>query len=375
MIARTMEITGIAVYQVDLPIAEGSYDWSGENSYEAFDSTIVRLETDANFVGWGEVVTLGSAYLPAYARGARAAIEELAPAVLGIDPTQPAVLAERLDRRLRGHPYAKSVLDVACWDLAGKVAGVPVSTLLGGRFGKDVPLYRAISQDTPEAMAESVATYRDAGYKNFQLKIGEDPVTDAKRIRATRTELDDECVLDADANTGMTRHEAVRLVEAVDDVDVYIEQPCHSYEACRAVRRKTDHPFVLDEVMTGVDAVVRGYQDDAMDVVNLKIAKVGGLTRARTIRNLCAQFELSMIIEDTWGSEIATAAIAHLAQSTPSDARLASTDFQSYNTVTTADGAPETADGRMRAPTAPGLGVEPGSDILGEPLATYGGNA
>ncbi|MCD2204595.1 cis-3-hydroxy-L-proline dehydratase [Halobacterium sp. KA-6] len=370
-----MEITSIKVYQVDLPIAEGSYDWSNGNSYESFDSTIVRLETDTGLAGWGEVATLGSAYLPAYARGARAAIEELAPAVLGADPTQPAVLAERLDRQLRGHPYAKSVLDVACWDLAGKAAGVPVSTLLGGQFGEDVPLYRAISQDTPEAMAKSVANYHDAGYENFQLKIGEDPVTDAERIRASRAELDDECILDADANTGLTRHEAVRLVEAIDDIDVYVEQPCQSYEACRAIRRKTDHPFVLDEVMTGIDAVVRGYQDDAMDVVNLKIAKVGGLTRARTIRDLCAQFELSMIIEDTWGSEIATAAIAHLAQSTPADYRLASTDFQSYNTVTTADGAPERADGRMRASTAPGLGVEPRLDVLGEPLATYGGKA
>jgi L-alanine-DL-glutamate epimerase-like enolase superfamily enzyme len=370
-----MEITGISVYQVDLPIAEGSYDWSGGNSYEAFDSTIVRLETDDGRSGWGEVATLGSAYLPAHARGARAAIEELAPAVLGADPRQPAVLAERLDRRLRGHPYAKSVLDMACWDLAGKAADAPVSTLLGGRFGDDVPLYRAISQDTPEAMADSVATYRDQGYENFQLKIGEGPVIDAERIRATRAELDDEHVLDADANTGLTRHEAVRLVEAVDDVDVYIEQPCHTYEACRAVRRKTEHPFVLDEVMTGVDAVTRGYNDDAMDAVNLKIAKVGGLTRAWTIRDLCSQFELAMIVEDTWGSEIATAAIAHLAQSTPADACLASTDFQSYNTVTTADGAPETADGRMRASTEPGLGVDPRMDVLGEPVATYGDGA
>ncbi|PHQ37482.1 mandelate racemase [Halorubrum persicum] len=370
-----MEITDISVYQVDLPIAEGSYDWSGENSYEAFDSTIVQLETDVGFVGWGEVATLGSAYLPAYARGVRAGVEELAPTVLGADPTQPPVLAERLDRQLRGHPYVKSALDMACWDLAGKAADVPVSTLLGGRFGEDVPLYRAISQDTPEAMAECVATYRDEGYENFQLKIGGDPMIDAERIRMTRDELDDECIVDADANTGLTRPEAVRLVKEIKDVDVYIEQPCHSYEACRAVRRQTDHPFVLDEVMTGADAVVRGYHEDAMDVVNLKIAKVGGLTRARTIRDLCAQFELSMIVEDTWGSEIATAAIAHLAQSTPAECRLASTDFQSYNGVTTADGAPETADGRMRTPRTPGLGVEPRLDVLGDPVATYGGGA
>lgn len=366
-----MEITEIAVYQVDLPIAEGSYDWSGDNSYEAFDSTVVRLETDAGVTGWGEVSTLGSAYLPAFARGARAGIEELADATLGSDPTQPGVVAEALDRRLRGHPYAKSALDVACWDVTGKVAGEPVADLLGGRFGDSAPLYRAISQDTPEAMAESVATYRDQGYGTFQLKVGEGPVVDAERIRAARDVLEPKHVLDADFNTGLTRHEAVRTVDSVRDVDVYIEQPCRTYEECRAVRRRTDKPFVLDESIDGVGPVIRGHEEDAMDVVNLKIAKVGGLTRAGTVRDLCVELGFAMILEDTWGSEIATAAIAHLAHSTPPEARFATTDFHNYNAVTTADGAPAAENGRMAAPTEPGLGVEPREDVLGDPVATY----
>ena len=366
-----MEITKIAVYQVDLPIADGSYDWSGGNSYEAFDSTIVRLQTDEGLDGWGEIATLGSAYLPAFARGARAGIEELSATVLGADPTQPAVLANRLDRRLRGHPYVKSALDVACWDIAGKSAGKPVVDLLGGRFGDDVPLYRAISQGTPEEMAARVAKYRDEGYQKFQLKIGEGPVIDAERIRAARDELGPEHVLDADCNTGLTRHEAVRLVEAVSDVDVYIEQPCRTYEECRAVRRKTDHPFVLDEVIDGVQPVIQGYHDDAMDVVNVKIAKLGGLTQARLVRDLCAELGFAMILEDTWGSEIATAAISHLAHSTPAQAQFATTDFHNYNAVTTADGAPETADGAMAASDEPGLGIEPREDVLGDPVATY----
>jgi len=366
-----MKVTELAVFQVDLPIADGSYDWSGGNSYDAFESTVVRLRTDEGPTGWGEVTTLGSSYLPAFPRGARAGIEELAPAVLGADPTQPAVLAERLDRRLNGHPYAKSGIDVACWDVTGKTAGLPVAELLGGRFGESAPLYRAISQGTPEEMAERVATYRDEGYENFQLKIGEDPVTDAERIRATRAELDDGHVLDADANTGLSQHEAIRLVEAVADVDVYVEQPCSTYEECRAVRARTDHPFVLDEIMDGVQPIVRGYQEDAMDVVNVKIAKLGGLTRARAVRDLCADLGLAMIVEDTWGSEIATSAIAHLAHSTPPDARLAATDFHNYNAVTTADGAPPAEGGRMAAPAEPGLGIEPREDVLGDPVAVY----
>lgn len=366
-----MEVTELAVFQVDLPIEEGSYDWAGGQSYSAFDSTVVRLRTDEEVTGYGEVTTLGSTYLPAFSRGARAGIEELVPAVLGSDPTQPSVLADRLDRRLRGHPYAKSAIDVACWDIAGKQANVPVTDLLGGRFGDAVPLYRAISQGTPEEMAERVATYRDDGYKHFQLKIGEAPMIDAERIRATRAELDSEHILDADANTGLTQHEAVRLVEAVRDVDVYIEQPCSTYEECRAVRQRTDHPFVLDEVMDGIQPLIRGYQEDAMDVVNVKIAKLGGLTRARVVRDLCAELGLAMIIEDTWGSEIATSGIAHLAHSTPPDARLATTDFHNYNTVSTADGAPTVEGGQMVASTDVGLGVEPRTDILGDPVEVY----
>ena len=366
-----MNVTEIRVYQVDLPIAEGSYDWAGGNSYEAFDSTIVRLDTDEGIVGWGELSTLGTAYLPAFPRGARAGIEELADTVLGADPTQPAVLAERMDRRLRGHPYVKSAIDMACWDISGKVAGTPVADLLGGRFGDGAPLYRAISQGTPEEMAQRVAKYRDEGYGKFQLKVGEGPVIDAERIRAARAELDDEHVLDADCNTGLTRHEAVRLVELVDDVDVYIEQPCPTYEECRAVRKRTDHPFVLDEIIDGVQPIIRGHQEDAMDVINLKISKVGGLTRARTVRDLCSELGIAMIVEDTWGSEIATTAIAHLAHSTPTDVCFAATDFHNYNDVTTADGAPTGEDGTLVAPTDPGLGVEPREDVLGEPVATY----
>lgn len=366
-----MDVTGIDVYTVDLPIAEGTYDWAGGNSYATFDSTVLRLRTDGEHVGWGEVSMLGSAYLPAFGKGARAGVEELADAVLGADPTQPAVLADRLDSRLRGHPYVKSAFDLACWDLAGKTYGAPVADLLGGRYGDSVDLYRAISQDTPAAMARSVAEHRDEGYETFQLKVGEGPVVDEKRIRAARDELDAHHVLDADFNTGLSRHEAVRVADAVSDVDVYLEQPCDSYEACRAVRRRTDRPFVLDEVMTGVQPVLRGYEDDAMDVVNLKISKVGGLTRARTVRDLCADLELAMIVEDTWGSEIATSAIAHLAHSTPAAARFAATDFHNYNAVTTADGAPPAEGGTMAAPTEPGLGVEPRLDVLGDPVAVY----
>jgi L-alanine-DL-glutamate epimerase-like enolase superfamily enzyme len=368
-----VKIAAIRAYQIDLPLKEGSYKWSGGNAVSVFDSTVVAVETDSGLIGYGEVCPLGPAYLPAYARGARTGIAELAPQLLGADPLALDVLNRHMDAAMRGHPYVKSAIDMACWDLLGQAAGLPVATLMGGHVGEDFALYRAISQDTPAAMAARVAEYRQQGYRKFQLKVGGDPDTDIARIRAAAAKLKRGDVLIADANTGWTQHAAVRVADAVRDVDVYIEQPCQTYEQCLAVRRRTNRPFVLDEVIDGLDMVVRGAHDQAMDVINLKISKVGGLTKARQIRDLCVSLGIAMTIEDTWGGDITTAAIAHLAHSTPEALLFSATDFNSYLTVSFADGAPRRKRGRLAASREPGLGVRPRMKLLGKPVIDVGG--
>ncbi len=363
-----MNITRISVYRVDLPLHEGSYKWSGGKSVSVFDSTIVRVDTDEGVTGWGEVCPLGPFYLPAYAAGARVGIGELGPHLIGSDAFEVEKLNRLMDKALKGHTYVKSAIDMACWDILGKATGQPVCKLLGGRYGDDVVLYRAISQEAPEAMAKRIAEYRAEGYRRFQLKVGGDPDVDIARIRMAAAELEPGDRLVADANTGWLMHDAMRVVGAVRDVDVYIEQPCATYEECLSVRRHTDHPFVLDEIIDGVDVLVRGHADLAMDVVNIKISKFGGLTRAKQARDLCVSLGIAMTIEDSWGGDVTTAAIAHLAHSTPTELLFTCTDFNSYVTVSTADGAPERVNGRMAASTAPGLGVEPRMDVLGDPV-------
>jgi len=113
---------------------------------------------------------------------------------------------------------------------------------------------------------------------------------------------------------------------------------------------------------------VEGVRDHAMDIINLKISKVGGLTKARQIRDLCVSLGIALTIEDTWGGDIITAAIAHLAHSTPPNYLFTATDFNSYVTVSDASGAPQRKDGRMAASSNPGLGVEPRWELLGKPL-------
>ena len=327
--------------------------------------------TDSGEPGYGEVCPLGPFYLPAFSAGARAGIGELAPRLIGLDPTNLGRINAVMDTALLGHPYVKTAIDMACWDLFGKACGRPLCDLLGGRHGASIELYRAINQRPADEMAENVARYRDQGYRRFQLKVGGDPLADIERIRAASAVLRDGETLVADANAGWRADDAARVINAVSDIDVYIEQPCLSYAHCLATRRRARLPFILDEHIDGLDALLRAHHDLAMDAVNLKIGKLGGLSKAKLIRDLCVSLHLPMTIEDSWGGDIVTAAIAHLAHSTPERYRFSSTDFNSYVTVQNASGAPRRQDGCMTAGQNPGLGIAPDFDALGPAVATY----
>ena len=365
-----MLISRIDVYQVRYGLVDKTYAWSGGHSVNSFLSTIVKISTDQGLTGFGEVCPLGSAYMDAFASGVPAGIKEIAPALIGQDPTRIRSMNQIMDTTLGGHNYVKSPIDIACWDILGKACGKSVATLLGGRWAEEFPLYRAISQGPPEQMAATVAHYRSEGYRKFQLKVGGDPDTDVQRVHAVRSMLKAGDVLVADANTGWLPHQAIRVVNQLVGSDVYIEAPCASYEECLVVRRHTMLPVVLDELITGVTPFLRAYHDGAMDVINIKISRVGGLSKAVQLRNLCESLGIVMTIEDSWGGDITTAAIAHLAGSTRPESLFTSTDFNSYIDVILAPDAPRRREGRLPVPSGPGLGISIDEKALGAPVLT-----
>ena len=365
-----MLINRIDVFQVRYGLVDKTYAWSGGHSVNSFLSTIVKISTDQGLAGFGEVCPLGSAYMDAFASGVPAGIKEIAPALIGQDPTRIRSINHLMDATLGGHNYVKSPIDIACWDIVGKACGKSVATLLGGRWAEDFPLYRAISQGPPEQMAASVARYRSEGYRKFQLKVGGDPDVDVQRVRSVMSTLKSGDVLVADANTGWLAHQAIRVVNQLADADVYIEAPCVSYEECLVVRRHTTLPVVLDELITGVTPFLRAYHDGAMDVINIKISRVGGLSKAVQLRNLCESLGIVMTIEDSWGGDITTATIAHLAGSTRPESLFTSTDFNSYIDVCLAPDAPRRHEGRLAVPTGPGLGISIDENALGAPILT-----
>ena len=148
-----------------------------------------RSRPTTGVTGWGEVCPLGPFYLPAYGAGARTGIAELAPHLIGLDPRELGRLNRRMDAALKGHPYVKSAIDMACWDILGKAAGLPVCDAARRplRRGRR-PLPRDLAGELGEDGRRASPRYRAEGYRKFQLKVGGDPDEDIARIRAVRGE-------------------------------------------------------------------------------------------------------------------------------------------------------------------------------------------
>ncbi|MEU1301665.1 mandelate racemase/muconate lactonizing enzyme family protein [Streptomyces shenzhenensis] len=362
------QIVAIDVYGYVLTYAHGEYVMSSGRAATSQESTLVRISCDDGAQGWGEVCTLAGTYWPAFAGGARAALAELVPALLGVDATNLAAVHSAMDGVLMGHAYAKSAVDIACWDLLGKKAGLPVVDLLGGRAQSDFPLYEAVPLSSPDAMADFVKQRSAAGITCFQVKVGNDPADDAARLRAVADIAEAGTTLIADANGGWTLQQAVGAVRLVDEMPIYLEQPCRRIEDCRVVRGLTSLPMVMDEsVLTPLDLAAAKTEVGAGSV-NLKLGRLGGLSGARLMRDLSVSLGMSVSLEDAWGGDVTTAAVAHLAAATAADDMLSVSFFNDWTNEHVAGYQPRSVDGRGSAPAGPGLGIEVDAEQLGEPL-------
>ena len=366
-----MKITGISVYRLPLPLTHSFSLSGGRLHFTELDSTFVRIATDFGIEGWGEGCPWGSTYLPAFPGGIRAAVAELADAVLGLDPRRTDALNAAMDTALPGHLYAKSPIDQACWDIFGKSVGLPVCDLLGGWIDQDLTLQSAIGTDEPQAMVDDILRRHEQGYRVHSPKIGSDVGEDVERVRAIAANLPVGDSVTFDANRAMLPDQAIRLMTQTADVDAYFEQPCETYEECLQVRRATTQPLILDEVIVEYADIVRAHADRACEAIGLKIERVGGLTRARRIRDFCVQTGIRMNIEATGGSVLADTVATHLAQATEGRFLRATWLCHEMLTVDPCDGGARNLGGFTRAPAGPGLGVSPRLDALGEPLATY----
>ena len=364
-----MKIVRVDVFGYDLSYVHGTYVMSGGREIDVLPSSVVRITTESGVEGFGEVCPLGPAYLPAFGEGARAALGLLAPAVLGVPAGNLGAVGAAMDAALMGHGYAKSAIDTACWDILGRVSGLPVCDLLGGRRSDRFPLYFAVPLDSAEAMVAYVDARRREGIHRFQLKLGADPLEDAERARRVVEATGPEDVIVADANGGWRLQDAVVAARALDGLErVYLEQPCPTLEECFVVRQRSTLPMILDESIVDVQSLLRAHEAGALEAFNLKISRVGGLSRAKLMRDLGSTLGLRVTIEDAWGGDLVTAAVAHLAASTPPETLFTVSFMNDWTNEHIAGYEPRSRDGLGAAPDAPGLGIEVDVRMLGEPV-------
>ena len=360
-------IAAIRAHRQWQPFVDGVYATSA-GSAAGFDAVVVAVDTELGVTGWGEMAPLGSFYSEAFAAGARAGVAELAPHLLGLDAGQPRAVAARMAEAMRGQPYIKSALDMACWDAAAREQGRPLCEALGGRLGDAAELYRSIPPLPPEQAAAAARRHAAAGYRRLQVKVGGDVHADAERLLAVRDAAGPAIRLVADANGGWSSAEAIRFLRAAGEAEYALEQPCASLEECAAVRARCPVPLLLDESIVSLHALLAAWRAGAADGVTIKLSRVGGVTPAVTMRDVAAELGLHVTVEDTGGASIDTAAMLHLSLSTPAGRRGPTVDFNGWVTVDNATGIPAPAGGRLAPPAGPGLGVEVLEDLLGEPF-------
>ncbi len=367
-----MRISRITVWQMDLPLIEPYYLSGGRLKFERLDSSFVRIDTDEGLSGWGEACPWGHTYLPAHGPGVRAGIETLAPALLGQDPRALDHINRVMDVTLPGHPYVKSAIDMACWDVLGQFSGMPLWQMMGGAMATPVAVNSSISTGTPDEMIDLIKRASARGYKTHSAKIGgTDIAMDIARIDAISAALANDEQVTFDVNRAWQPATALQVLNAVTSRD-WVEQPCETLDQCAFVAASVPQPIMLDECMHDFHNHLDAWRQSACAGVKVKPNRVGGLTKARQIRDFGVAVGWQMHIEDLGGSALADTAAIHLAASTPDQNRLASwlCHYHLSRDPVPGQGA-RNVDGFATPPSVPGLGVTPDIETMDAPSATY----
>jgi L-alanine-DL-glutamate epimerase-like enolase superfamily enzyme len=367
-----MRIAEIHSYQLDLPVTGKSYRMS-EGQHSVLDSTIVKVVSDAGISGWGETCPVGPTYQPQHARGARAALDQMAPELIGTQVPGPLAIRRAMDGLLNGHNYAKAAIEIAIHDLIGKTHGIRVCDLLGGATTDRVGSYYSLTVDEPDEVARVGVEQIAKGYPRLQIKVGGRPVElDIETIRKV-WEATGCTRLAVDGNRGLTTRDVLRIDRECADIPFVFEQPCNTMEEIAAIRQQLRHGVFLDENTEDLSSVVRAISLGVCDGFGLKVTRLGGLGTMATVRDICESRSMPHTCDDSWGGDIIAAACVHIGATVQprllEGVWLAETyidgHYDSQNPV-------RIESGHIKVPTDAGLGVVPDQGVFGDPVASFG---
>ncbi len=359
-----MRITSVETIPVSIPINPTRAIRGSRGGHTTSPFLLVLLRTDEGVTGLGEVsctpIWSGEDQVTA-----AHFVEEIAePCLVGRDPRDVERLARGLDRALAGNPFTKAGIEMALWDVLGKVAGLPLYRLLGGSVREYVPTKFSVSGVEPERAAEIAAWAVEQGFRAMKVKVGTDPEQDLARVRAVREAIGPDVRLGMDANGGWMPRTAVATIERCAEYDVYFaEQPVPPLGVAwlADVRSRTSVPIVADESVYGPEDAMALARAGAADVLSIYVGKSGGVARARHIAQVAEAAGLTCTVGSNLEMGVASAAMIHLAVATPGvGAEEFPCDILSpflYEGDLLAEPLDIRA-GAARPPERPGLGVE-----------------
>ncbi|WP_231474203.1 dipeptide epimerase [Enterococcus saccharolyticus] len=283
------------------------------------DTIFVKVTTDDGIIGVGEAAP-ETFVTGETLQSCQGALELLSEKLIGENPLHIAKIHAIMNRAMLGNGAAKTAIDIACYDIMGKIAGLPLYQLLGG-YQDHVHTDMTVSIDTPAVMASEAKKWVDQGFQAIKIKVGVDPVEDIQRIQAIREAVGPSIKLRVDANQGWTPKDAIRAINRMSAYDIeFIEQPvaAKNIDGLKFVRDQ-----VVDKIMSDESAFIP--QDafmlakrDCVDYVNIKLMKCGGIYPALKIISLCESAGIGCMIGCMSGeSNISVAAATHLAAAQP----------------------------------------------------------
>ncbi len=278
----------------------------------------VRIETDKGIVGWGEAVPDQNVTGETWESTYQIIKHELAPLIINEDPFAIDRIHQKFNHKINGVPSAKAALDIAIYDLMGKITGQPVYQLIGGKAHEELQVPRVISIKDPQEMAEDARSFVAAGFRNIKMKVGTNADTDIERIKAVRNAIGNTIQLRVDANQGWNRIEALKVIRETTDCHVdWYEQPvkAHDIRALKEIRSVVNNKVMIDEGVHNIYDLVNVIEMRAADMLNIKLMKSGGIYPALALASLAEAADMPCQVGSMVESAIGTMAGAHLAMS------------------------------------------------------------
>lgn len=369
---KPMKVAKIFIYQHELPVRNGPYTMANAKVY-SLTTTLVKLVTECGLEGWGETCPVGPTYAPSHAAGAKAALIEMAPGLIGANPMHPLALHRNMDSLLNGHNYAKAAFDIAAYDLLGQKTGLRIAELLGGVSTERVPSYYATGVGLPDDIAKLAVDKVAEGFPRLQIKIGGRPIDiDIETIRKVFQAVGDKARLAIDGNRGLNTRDTLRLSRECQDIPFILEQPCNSIQEIAAIRSQLNHAVYLDESADSLNTVLRTIGAGLVDGFGMKLTRIGGLYNMASFRDICEARNLPHTCDDSWGGDIIAAACAHIGATVKPALFEGTWIAQPYIEGNyDSDNGIKLNNGHISLPTRAGLGVVPDAGVFTNEVASF----